>query len=67
MEITEKTDAVSVIVSEETGRISLSNHGRIVGGLDGNRLERLLNLLYRPRVQDTGTPPRRFGLPTLLR
>ncbi|MSQ23447.1 MAG: TIGR00159 family protein [Chloroflexi bacterium] len=46
--ITEKTDALSVIVSEETGGISLANNGRVVGDLDDDRLRRTLNILYKP-------------------
>ncbi|MBI4214058.1 MAG: TIGR00159 family protein [Chloroflexi bacterium] len=53
--ITEKTDALSVIVSEETGRISLANNGRVVGDLDDDRLRRILNMLYKPGPLETGT------------
>ena len=55
--ITEKTDALSVIVSEETGRISLANNGRVVGDLDDDRLKRTLNILYKPRpLEGTNNP-----------
>lgn len=40
--ITEQTDAVAVVVSEESGRISLVERGRIARGLDAARLERRL-------------------------
>ena len=40
--ITEQTDAVAVVVSEETGGISLVERGRIVRHLDEERLRRLL-------------------------
>ena len=40
--ITEQTDAVAVVVSEETGSISLVERGRIVRHLDEERLRRLL-------------------------
>ncbi len=53
--ITEKTDALSIIVSEETGRISLANNGRVVGDLDDDRLRRTLNILYKPRPLENGT------------
>src|SRR5437588_12637865 len=36
--ITEDTDAVAVVVSEETGLISFVQGGRIKRGLDGTRL-----------------------------
>ena len=41
--ITEETDAVVVVVSEETGNISLAFNGRLSRGLDDERLMRLLN------------------------
>ena len=40
--ITEQTDAVAVVVSEETGGISLVERGRIVRNLDEEQLRRLL-------------------------
>lgn len=40
--ITERTDAVSVIVSEETGEISIASNGRMVSKLDDTRLRELL-------------------------
>jgi diadenylate cyclase len=46
--ITEQTDALAVIVSEETGIISLANNGRMVRRLDENRLRSLLQRLYQP-------------------
>lgn len=50
--ITAKTDALSVVVSEETGRISVCNNGRIVTNLDPQRLRRVLEILYRSRVAE---------------
>jgi diadenylate cyclase len=48
--LTEETDAVTVIVSEETGRISLALDGGIDGGLTTDTLrERLRELLTTPR------------------
>jgi uncharacterized protein (TIGR00159 family) len=47
--ITERTDAISIIVSEETGTISLANNGRIVRNLDESKLKKVLPALYRPR------------------
>jgi len=40
--ITEETDAVVIVVSEESGAISLAYKGRLVRGLSRNRLERHL-------------------------
>lgn len=46
--ITEQTDAISVIVSEETGIISLARNGRIVRHLDEQALVVLLQHLLQP-------------------
>ena len=46
--ITEQTDAVSIIVSEETGTISLANNGRMVRNLDEAKLRKVLSILYGP-------------------
>jgi diadenylate cyclase len=43
--LTEETDAVAVIVSEETGMISLAVDGGIERGLDGDRLRQRLRAL----------------------
>lgn len=40
--VTEETDAVTVVVSEETGKISAVHDGKIVRGLDGPRLLKFL-------------------------
>lgn len=45
--ITEQTDAISVIVSEETGAISVAQNGRIVRISDERRLRNTLQALYR--------------------
>jgi len=54
--ITERTDAISVIVSEETGTISLANSGRIVRNLDESKLKKVLPALYRPPVSTAWLP-----------
>jgi diadenylate cyclase len=46
--ITEQTDAVSVVVSEETGTMSLARNGRIVRHLDEQALLVLLQHLLQP-------------------
>jgi len=43
--ITEESDAMSVVVSEETGSISVARNGRILK-LDSNRLRKLLSDFY---------------------
>lgn len=52
--VTERTDAVSVMVSEETGTISVAADGRIYARLDEARLRGLLTRLL-------GAAPRRDG------
>jgi diadenylate cyclase len=47
--ITEQTDAISVVVSEETGIISVAHNGRMIRNLDEGRLARLLHSMYKPR------------------
>lgn len=51
--ITEQTDAVCVVVSEETGVISLANNGRLVRNLDEGKLTRVLSILMRSPDYDT--------------
>ena len=43
--ITEETDAVSVIVSEETGSISVAYSGKMIKNLDSQKLKRVLKAL----------------------
>lgn len=47
--ITEQTDALVVVVSEETGIISVARGGRISRRLDEQSLRRILQAFYRPR------------------
>lgn len=54
--ITERTDAISIIVSEETGIISLANSGRIVRNLDEAKLKKILPALYRPQATASWLP-----------
>jgi diadenylate cyclase len=44
--VTEQTDAVVVVVSEETGIISVAYNGRIIRRLDENRLTKVLQAIY---------------------
>jgi diadenylate cyclase len=59
--ITEESDAVVVIVSEETGQIALAYSGRLYRNLDPERLRRMLRVLLRlepvpERVQPRVSP-----------
>jgi diadenylate cyclase len=49
--VSAQTDAVVVIVSEETQTISIASNGRMIGGLDEERLRRVLSSLLRSRIQ----------------
>jgi uncharacterized protein (TIGR00159 family) len=58
--ITEQTDALALVVSEETGTISLGENGRLVRGLDARGVrDALRERLGRPRVAPTSldSPP----------
>ena len=46
--ITEVTDSIAVVVSEETGAISIAHAGRIIRRLDLERLENVLTAFYNP-------------------
>ncbi len=55
--ITEQTDAVSVIVSEETGGISLASNGHLIKGLTPERLRRVLGAFHRPQPNEGRPAP----------
>ena len=46
--ISEVSDAVAVVVSEETGSISIAHSGRMIRRLDPERLENILTAFFRP-------------------
>jgi len=46
--ISEATDAIAVVVSEETGSIAIAHSGRMIRGIDPDRLENILMAFYRP-------------------
>ncbi len=52
--ISEVSDAVAVVVSEETGAISVVQGGRMIRRLDADRLENILRAFFKP--------PRRMGV-----
>lgn len=51
MGVTEETDAVAIVVSEETGIISIAHNARMVRRLDVKRLGKILLAFYKPRLQ----------------
>jgi diadenylate cyclase len=65
--VTESTDAVCVVVSEESGAISLANHGELVRGLNEQSLNRLLAALLQAQAAQLGVPrlPHFPSLPSL--
>lgn len=46
--ISESSDAVAVVVSEETGILSVAHNGRMIQRLDAARLQHILAAFYRP-------------------
>lgn len=52
--ITEQTDAITVVVSEESGIISVAHNGRMVRHLDERRLKKLLRALMQPQFPGNG-------------
>ncbi|RMF01509.1 MAG: TIGR00159 family protein [Chloroflexi bacterium] len=50
--ITESTDAIAVVVSEETGLISVAHNGKLIKGVDQRRLEQLLRAFFRNQLLD---------------
>lgn len=52
--ISEVSDAVAVVVSEETGYISVVHGGRMIRRLDTERLENILRALFRPFEDKSG-------------
>ncbi|MBI4299920.1 MAG: TIGR00159 family protein [Chloroflexi bacterium] len=55
--ITELTDAIAIVVSEETGNISVAHNGRVISRLDETRLRHVLTNLYG--AQEPETPGQR--------
>jgi diadenylate cyclase len=55
--VTEETDALAVVVSEETGIISIARNGRMIRRLDSKRLLKFLQASFPPSA-----PPSLWGL-----
>jgi diadenylate cyclase len=54
--ISEVSDAVAVVVSEETGAISMALNGRMIRRLDQSRLRSILIAFYRPQARGVLPP-----------
>ncbi len=55
--ISEVSDAISIVVSEERGTISVARNGRIVRRIDPNRLRRILTDFFNPRAEEANVEP----------
>ena len=63
--LTEEADAIVIVVSEETGSVSLVRAGIISQNLDATALRRLLGeLLEPPRAGGSGVRPMSSSVPT---
>ena len=49
----EASDAIAVVVSEQTGAISISHNGRMIRRLDSERLENILLAFYQPSENES--------------
>lgn len=49
--VTEESDAIAIVVSEERGSISVAHNGRIIRNLDAKRLEAVLNAFFQPVLE----------------
>ena len=47
--MSEASDAIALVVSEESGAISIAHAGRMLRRLDPERLENILLAFFRPR------------------
>lgn len=56
--ITENSDAITVIVSEETGVISMAQNGNLTRFLDGKRIEKILLNMYLEEEAANNLPDR---------
>lgn len=54
--ISEVSDAVCVVVSEETGRIAITNGGRMIPKLDSKRLRTILTAIYGEERRQSSSP-----------
>jgi len=59
--ITEESDAIAVVVSEETNRISVAHSGRLTENLDSERLRRALRSLLKVNDREGGAQGRGSG------
>ena len=65
--ISQITDAIAVVVSEETGIISVAHNGQLIRGLDKKRLEQILIAFYKSELAASVSGWRRVGQAGLVR
>lgn len=65
--ITESTDAIAVVVSEETGSISVAHSGQLFRHIDEKRLEQLLQAFFKSQIAGTIPQHLRSGQGILAR
>jgi len=53
--ISEASDAIAVVVSEETGGISIAHGGRMIRRIDTDRLENILMAFFKPSSKEPGS------------
>lgn len=58
--ISEVSDAICVVVSEETGKIGIANNGRLISRLDSERFRNMLWAFYGPEPEQKQNPWLRF-------
>ena len=56
MGMSEISDAIVVVVSEETGQISVANNGRLIRRLDSKRLETILKTFFVQGSEESKSP-----------
>jgi hypothetical protein len=66
--VTEESDALAVVVSEETGQMSVAHSGRLIRNLDQDRLRRVLRTLLRIEQSESARSdkPSRFNFSTMF-
>jgi diadenylate cyclase len=62
-----ETDALVIVVSEETGEVSIAKEGVLTRGIKSDRLKGILTSLFLPTLQGTPTPKKRFQFVEWLR
>jgi hypothetical protein len=65
--VTEQSDAIAVVVSEETGQISIAENGQLIRNLDAERLDEHLRTLLNLDAPDRERGGFLYGMGDRLR